>query len=547
MAMKWTKHPVMDDLIPSRREMLAMGPEKTLELWQKREDAIRRSEEDPYRYGFEIDETWGLADEQLRTHGEILIAGGNRAAKSSYCAKRVVQSLVENPGTVIFCFSETSQSSISTQQGLIWKNIPPELKTIGRTATGYISYSLKMGFAQSKFTLPNRSICLFKHYSQSVDTIEGAELGSPDPAKEGTFNIGYWCDELVPMSYIEALRYRCLTRSDEDTGLPARGLISFTAVTGWNNTVKNYLTGAKIVKETKAELLGGQSVPLVMQPIRKSASVVFFHTEKNPFGGYSAMKKQLEGADRETILTRAYGYPTRQAVTPFPLFSDSNIRDPKDIPILSDPESNPATWYTIIDPAGARPWSIIFIGVDAHGVAWVIDEFPNVEDYGPWVDFTKGDKGTAGDGQQPLGFGIADYAKVILEMERGRDSYRIIDPRMGAASYARSEGSSNIIDDLADEDVTVYPAEGLDLEQGIQAINNLLSWNKDLPMDRTNAPRLMFSSNCQNTISCMQEWRHDGDAKNPCKDFPDCVRYFAIGAHDYIDMDDMAVTATGGY
>ena len=527
--------------------MIAMGPEKTYELWERREQAIEREQNDPYRYGTEIPEMWDLADEQLTDHGDLLIAGGNRASKSSYCARRCMQTLVENPNTTLWCFSETSQTSISTQQALMWHYLPPEFKTMGRTAVGNCSFSLKGGFTQQKFTLPNRSVCLFKHYSQSVDTIEGAELGVPQPVVEGTFNIGFWADELCPISFIEGLRYRCLTRADADTGIPARGLVSFTAVTGWNATVKSYLTGAKIIKETEAELLGGEKVPLVMQPIRKSSSVVFFHTEKNPFGNYPAMKKQLEGADRSTILTRAYGYPTRQAVTPFPMLSDQNIRDPKDIAILTDPETNPASWYTVIDPAGARPWSIILIGVDPHGVAWVVDEFPNVREHGAWVDFTKGDKGAPGEGQEPLGYGIADYADVITKMEGGRDSYRIIDPRMGAASYARAEGASTIIDDLGDCDVVVYPAEGLDLEQGIQAINNLLSWNREKPMDRTNCPRLMFSSECQNTISCMQEWRHDGDAKNPCKDFPDCVRYFAVGAHDYIDMDDMIVTGTGGY
>ena len=67
-------------------------------------------------------------------------------------------------------------------------------------------------------------------------------------------------------------------------------------------------------------------------------------------------------------------------------------------------------------------------------------------------------------------------------MEKDRDVYRVIDPRMGAASYAKAEGSSNIIDDLADEDIIIYPAEGLDVDQGIQAINNLFS----LESERTN-------------------------------------------------------------
>jgi hypothetical protein len=190
---------------------------------------------------------------------------------------------------------------------------------------------------------------------------------------------------------------------------------------------------------------------------------------------------------------------------------------------------------------------MILIGVDSHGVDWVVDEFPDVNGFGIWVDFTKGDKGKPGDGQQSLGWGIADYAEQIRSMEKSREVYRVIDPRMGAASYAKAEGSSNIIDDLADEDIIIYPAEGLDVDQGIQAINNLLAWNQNEPMSRTNCPRLMFSSDCQNTISCLQEWRHDGDAKHPAKDFCDCLRYFAVGAHRFISDDDWMATGTGGY
>ena len=74
-----------------------MSPEKILAYWEKREEAIARRKDDPYRHGFELD-TWKLADEQLKNHSEILLMGGNRAGKSFWAAKRVVQCLVENPG-----------------------------------------------------------------------------------------------------------------------------------------------------------------------------------------------------------------------------------------------------------------------------------------------------------------------------------------------------------------------------------------------------------------------------------------------------------------
>ena len=123
---------------------------------------------------------------------------------------------------------------------------------------------------------------------------------------------------------------------------------------------------------------------------------------------------------------------------------------------------------------------------------------------------------------------------------------RIIDPRLGAASYQKSEGSSNIIDDLADEGLPVNPAEGLDIETGLQAINNLLAWDRTKEMGLENHPKLMISDECQNLVACMQEYQV-GDLKNPAKDMVDCVRYFAVGNFEYFDADELIATGGGGY
>ena len=95
----------------SKAEMLRMSPEKILAYWERREEAIKLEKDDPYRHGFEL-ETWRRADNELKSHQEILVMGGNRAGKSEWAAKRVVQCLVENPGTIIWCLTETSANSI---------------------------------------------------------------------------------------------------------------------------------------------------------------------------------------------------------------------------------------------------------------------------------------------------------------------------------------------------------------------------------------------------------------------------------------------------
>jgi len=108
-----------------------MGAEKLLEYWESREGAIEREQSDPYRYGTELPH-WKMADEQLADHSELLILGGNRSGKSEYCAKRVVECLIKNPGAVIWCFTTSVQNSIAHQQAAIYRYLPKEFKKQGR-------------------------------------------------------------------------------------------------------------------------------------------------------------------------------------------------------------------------------------------------------------------------------------------------------------------------------------------------------------------------------------------------------------------------------
>ena len=166
-----------------------MGAEKLLAYYTRREEAISDEADDPYRHGFELS-PWARADEQLRTHQEILVMGGNRAGKSEWAAKRVVECLTQNPGTIIWCLTETSANSIQFQQKMIWKYLKKEHKSLGRGKVGYVMFSLRNGFTASKFCLPNRSECIFRNWSQDISTIEGGEIGSMQEPVEGTHNIG---------------------------------------------------------------------------------------------------------------------------------------------------------------------------------------------------------------------------------------------------------------------------------------------------------------------------------------------------------------------
>ena len=218
-----------------------------------------------------------------------------------------------------------------------------------------------------------------------------------------------------------------------------------------------------------------------------------------------------------------------------------------EIPVLKDPENNPAIWVLSIDPGSSKPFFMTLVGIGANGVHYVCDEYPDPS-HGQWADLEKGSKGVPGEACQPNGFGIKDYAEIIRKMIKGKENVEIIiDPRMGAATYQKSEGTSNIISDLADEDIHVYPAEGLDIETGLQAINSLLSYDSSKPVGFDNHSKLIFSDKVGNTIHCASNYTVEAGMKGVCKDPVDNLRYIALGKYRYYTDDELDVTNTGGY
>ena len=542
MALAWTPHALLE--VPSATEQINMGPERLLEYWERREAAIDRERSDPFRYGAELPH-WKLADEQLKDHSELLVCGGNRSAKSTWAAKRVVQTLVANPGTNIWCFTTSSQNSIALQQAAVYNFLPPEFKKLGHSRVHSVRYSIKNGFTNSAFVLPNRSTCTFRNFQQDVSTVEGGECGLIQEPVDGTQNLGVWLDEEYSLSWLSTLRYRCLTRADS-RGIPARIVSTFTTISGWTPVVAQYLQGAQTLMETEAELLGGEKVPILQQSIR-NARIVYFHTKDNPFNSWAATKAQLAGAKRDEIKTRAYGIPTKPSNTVFPNLDDKVIMKHSEVPVIKDPGNNPAKYILSIDPAGAKPWFILLVAVTSNGIHYVIDEWPNTS-FGQWADLEKGNQGRPGEAAQPNGFGISDYVEVINEMIDGKDDVEIIiDPRLGAASYQKSEGTSNIISDLIDEGIHAVPADGLPIDDGLQAINSLLSYDRTQPIGFDNHSKLIFSDRCGNTIFCCSNYQVEHGLKGVCKDPVDCLRMVAIGNFRYYEDNEFTISETGGY
>jgi len=537
----WSPHKLLE--IPTDEELSLLDPEDLIEIHKLREEAIRNEARDKYRFGFKF-ENWRKLEEQLATHSEALVSGGNRSSKTQVGAYFTVKAALENPKSTIFCFAQNAEVSVRQQQSAVYDWLPEELKSKQTSAGAYISYSAKNGFTDASFIVPNGSQIIFKYYSQFANNptiLEGAELGSHAPE---WVNIGAWLDEyLGSPDLIDTLRFRLATRN-------SKMMLTFTPIFGYTETVKQYLDGAKVIEKRPAELLNGELLSTVLECKSINGTVHYFWSEDNPFGGYDRIRETLKGKPRSEILVRAYGIPTKSHATKFPRFNSAvNVVPPESIPTKN------VTRYQIIDPAGAKNWFMCWIAVDATGTFWVYREYPGV-DVGDWAEWKSG-KWMPGPGAKGQGFGIRDYVDLIHEYEAQDDwgkekeeiFERLIDPRLGAAKYQGSDGSSSIIEDLAEMDIVCLPAPGLDIEDGLQALISKMAWDTTKALDSVNRPHLYVSSDCENIIKAISEYTGDGGLKEAWKDPIDVLRYAAIADIDHVETASTLTTsrASGGY
>jgi len=150
-----------------------------------------------------------------------------------------------------------------------------------------------------------------------------------------------------------------------------------------------------------------------------------------------------------------------------------------------------------------------------------------------------------GEGSKGLGYGIRDYVDLItgMEAETGDAIFeRLIDPRLGAAKYQTQTGVSSVMADLEDAGLVFMPAPGLDIEEGLQAIQTKLAYNRKAPMDALNRPHLYISDRCENIIQAFQEYTAEGGLDEAWKDPIDVLRYAAVADIRYIAPGQMTTT-----
>jgi phage terminase large subunit-like protein len=532
---KPSPHPVMQ----LDYELLEkLGPDEGWKYLKTREELIAREASDPFRYGY-IPPVWKRASELLEKHRELLVMGGNRSGKTEWAAKEVIKTMYSKPGAVVWCFQTTAPNSIELQQPRIWKYMPPEWRNARKGQVTNITYSVKGGFTEAKFVAPNQAVCIFRNYAQDPSTIEGGEI---DMA---------WADELVPLDVLETLRFRLVDRN-------GKLAVTFTPVQGWSPTVADYLSSAKTIVDADAELLpqrdaagqvsGYEKVP-VEQINPKNRPILYFHTQSNPWAGWTRMKTELQRESREKVLCRAYGVPTKAISGRFPLFNDK-------VHVIKHADVPHGTRYHWVDPASGRNWFMLWTVHDTAGRIVVYREWPSHDDYIPGVGYAgewatpDGKKldGKAGPAQQDFGFGLERYVEEIKRVEGSEEIFeRWMDSRFGNAQTLARETPTTLIEEMADLGMNFLAAPGDSIDEGVAMVNSALHYNPEQPVNALNQPRLYVSERCKNTIYALQTYTGADGKKGACKDPIDCLKFVVLSGVGNVEGDALMCRGGGSY
>lgn len=551
MELVFTKHPMVKPPTDEEIAFLAEHEPKLLEdLHRAHEGRIQSAEEDPVRHGFELD-GWDRVRQGLWEHNECLVLGGNRSGKTTGCAKMVMEAVMQNNNGHIVCFSQNADTSVKVQQSAIWEMMPKEFKKKTKSTEGYINFSMQNGFTGSSFIFPDTKTRVdFKTYTQFSNNqtiLEGFEFGFKRPDQ---INIGAWLDEyLGDASLVNTLRFRLATRN-------SKLLIGFTPIDGYTPFIAEYLQGAETLQTRKAELLNSKSLPVKQYSPKRDASIVYLHSDENPFGGYSRIAKDLKGRPHEEILVRAYGVPVKSMTSMLPLFNtEVNVLGEKEnkygmkFPDISD--TNEYTIYQVVDPAGARNYVSIWAGVNKNGDVYIRREWPDRDTFGEWALF--GDpKWKYGPASKKLGYNVKGYIELFedIEDELGLDVFE----RIGDSRYFAKENENNIdlFSEYSEQGMDFVPSDGRTEAIGTSALDEWFFYNPDVGIDAENRPRCYIHESCGNLIDSLINYNSQGKADEALKDFFDLMRYLRLsnGGEGPIYYGATAfdqVQGTGGY
>lgn len=553
MELSFTEHPFLE--APTDEEIVFLGendPNLLMQLHKAHEGRIQSSLEDPIRHGFDLS-SWGRIRSSMDEYNEVLALGGNRSGKTTGCAKLVMESVMNNMDGHIVCFSQNEDTSIKIQQAAIWEMMPKEFKKKTKSTEGYINFSMQNGFTAKSFIFPDtRTRVDFKTYTQFSNNhtlLEGFEFGFP--SKPSSLNIGAWLDEyLGDATLVNTLRFRLATRN-------SKMVIGFTPIDGYTPFISEYLKNVETKQTRPAELLDGRDMPVEQYSPDRDASIVYLHSDENPFGGYERLSKDLKNRPEEEIMVRAYGVPVKSMTSLLPLFntevnvlSDKPNKNGKSFPDISDKRS--FSCYQVVDPAGARNYVAIWAGVNEKGEVYIRREWPDCATYGEWAIF--GDpKWRYGQASKKIGLNVQGYVELFKEIEEEL-GIEVIE-RIGDSRYFARENENN--DDLFtsfyDYGMHFIPSDGRGEEMGISALDDWFSYNPNAEIDEANQPLCYIHKDCENLICSLINYNSQGKSDEALKDFFDVLRYLRMSnsgeGPDHVTNFNLTTTKNtqGGY
>jgi hypothetical protein len=550
MELTFTQHPLLE--APTDEEILLLAekdPKLLGEVHRAHEGRIKASQEDPLRYGFDL-AGWERIQEGLSQYNECLTLGGNRSGKTTGCAKILMKAVTENTDGHVVCFSQNADTSIKVQQAAVWEMMPKEFRKKTKGIEGYINYSMQNGFTGSSFIFPDtRTRVDFKTYTQFSNNqtiLEGFEFGFSKP---GGLNLGAWLDEyLGDAALVNTLRFRLATRN-------SKLLIGFTPIDGFTPFISEYLKGAETLETREAELLNYKQVPVKQYSPDRDASVVYLHSDENPFGGYERIAKDLKGRSTEDIMVRAYGIPVKSMTSLLPLFStEVNVLGdkPNKYGMKMPKIDKDFTVYQVVDPAGARNYSAIWAAVNEDEDIYILRDWPDRATYGEWALF--GDpKWKYGPASKKIGLDVRGYVELFEEIE---DEMGIkVMERIGDSRYFARENENNtdLFSSFEDYGMVFLPSDGQTEDIGIAAVDEWFTYNPNYDIDDANRPRCFIHEDCENLIDSLINYNSNGKMDEALKDFFDLIRYLRMSngglGPDHFTSRDMQATsrAQGGY
>jgi hypothetical protein len=522
--------------IPPQEELAQWSDEKLKQWFAARQQAEREGELNPVGMGWRLP-MWEAVMRNWKKYNVHVCLGGNQSGKTTFGARATLSVAAAIPESECYAFHISEKRSIDDQQRFIYENLPVSLKTLPtkKGVSHSLQYTQKNGFTDG--------ICILPPWpghtrGGSINFYNYAQYFQNDQIIEGIKAHFIWADEKIPLKLMETLMYRLFTYH-------GRILLTYTVIDGWNDTIEKILAKTKTIEKRWCDhpKIKGY-LPTVQESLSMdSTCIYYFWTDDNPFTDPKEFWKLNAKSDKATILARAYGIPTKSMTGAFPLYSDEyapagNVVKHEDLPFVKKPDTYRVSRYMAIDPGGRKSWFMLWVAIDAAGTWWVYAEWPEEE----WA--LSGNK--AGPGQKGSGKGIKDYVELMKDIEGNTKIVeRIIDPRLGAAERQSEDGATTIISELDGQDVTVIPAPGgsntagkSEIEDGLQMINDLLSYDKDRPVDSTNMPRLFVSDRCPNFRFAMKDYTASLGGEEATKDPIDCLRYLRKANCIYMETPD---------